>query len=201
MSLLHLPLELVRQILQEAVTSLGPCCSLRLRLVSRVFNKETLRAYEKAELLKAIGTRFTPEYQQDYDSRVEFIAAYLLERPHLTCLNFSTIANDVVDELIQLNSLASAEELRIQYMKALCRSQPLSLIYRMIFHKENNVTSSCDNHDNVIVAAIWVGAYPAIQHILDENHTIVKDVASDMLGTPLYAAFRTKQLDITRDLL
>jgi ankyrin repeat protein len=139
------------------------------------------------------------------NSREEFVARYLLERPHTAgsstiYRNFSTFINYVVDQLVELDEVVMLEQLRSQYMKTLCRTLEISYIIRAIFTKVNRPVSKVGVRYHVIVAAIYVGQYWRIQHMFDVEKSIT-DIESDIFGTPFIVAIKTKQLDVVRGLL
>ncbi|KAL2008390.1 hypothetical protein VTN00DRAFT_8372 [Thermoascus crustaceus] len=211
MSLHLLPLELFHKILDIAVVDLGVRHATKLRLVNRFFDRETLRAYARTKLLKDFRKAepgLLPRICSSYCAA--FLTRYLLERPHTentpTNGNFSALINYIVDELVKDDDEGEREQLRYQYMKTLC-TRACSYAGRRcgildnIFPKTPRPVSSVDSRYHVLVAAIYTGKSSVARCMLEDEQMDVKEVKSDLFGTPLHAAVDMGHRDLVRVLL
>lgn len=139
-----------------------------------------------------------------------FFTRYLLERPHTentpTNGNFSALVNYIVDELVKDDDEGEREQLRYQYMKTLC-SRACSYAGRRcamlgnIFPETPGPVSSVDNRYHVLMAAICTGKLSVARSMLEDEQLDVKEVKSELFGTPLHAAVDMGHRDLVRMLL
>ena len=139
------------------------------------------------------------------ESVVAFTTRYLLQRPHPTLdssANFAYLANYIVDKLVEYDYIGdpeSIEKQRYMYMHAFCRYiEP-----RQILSSPDQPFSSESKQDAVFLTAIYLNKKDFIRDALQSNSRPmdIKKMEHECLGTPLYAAIRSRHCDLVHQFL
>jgi ankyrin repeat protein len=226
MSLLSLPLELFRNIIDLAVVAPESKHGLQIRLVNReclllsllsrrhlilkgLFDEEILHCYARNELLKnhrCIYSRIVegPSLRESYGM---FLAKYLLQRPHIQKpslkRNHSVILNEVVDRFIQRDKGHLSAPTRHEYMKRLCNKLNLSYTNSDFFPDgQDEIGTNFHEHDHDIIASIYLEQYDVFRSMMDDmTWGRIVDIKSEQFGTPLIAAIEMRNIVLSRELL
>ncbi|CAJ2511301.1 Uu.00g069260.m01.CDS01 [Anthostomella pinea] len=110
-SLLDLPPELIRPIIRHALKITWLRDSVKLRQVNRLFESEVMAVIEEEKLLCSFDTGVVRTRGVGFFGRMiqaDFMAAYLLRRPHKHTYwnsNISVLLNSLVDEIMALDGV------------------------------------------------------------------------------------------------
>ncbi|KAF2855906.1 hypothetical protein T440DRAFT_463253 [Plenodomus tracheiphilus IPT5] len=186
MNILNLPLELFHEILFKAVRLRGLKRGLRLRLVNRVFARETLQALLITRYVDAHLERIQCEPNIPLPS---FAAEYLEHRVRSEHKNENPALLRIREVAEQL-SLEGSEEKTIQdYIHDLCpfvlslRGYRSSAVWgRAVWHAERN-----DLAADVLIAALYTKTMPIVEKWIENGRGLPRE-CSDLFGWPQHLA-------------
>ncbi|KAI1337615.1 ankyrin repeat-containing domain protein [Xylariaceae sp. FL0016] len=209
--LLDLPLELIRPIIRNVLTTTELRDSIRIREINKLFDDEVMVVIESEKLLRAskggrLHKRTTGGIARLLQS--EFMASYILRRPHKQSpwnANISSMLNAVLDDVLTRENTPLDAPIRRDYLLRLCcvarqKARHLSVVPFLFMSRET--WQSIEPFDYVLLQAHIITGQPVLERP-DALQVIGDNLRTNayVLGTFLNNAIWGRQYDLARYIL